>query len=346
MLLYSVYALLIVSAISCTSVTHYQPAVNDPLLVSTEQNSQISLLSYNIQAIFGKDQDKLDALLDYIDEEAYDFVVFQELFDEQAREYIMKKVNPLTYRSIVARVDYDSFPESLFQDAGLFLMSKYPQVDLSGIMLDDEVTVSNGAVHMILTKELSISTDFLANKSVLGSLHQISDSSYIFLFTTHVQAIGSRRQKRRQFAQIKNFIDYAVHRVLESGMVKSSGDLSVLLAGDFNTDAYDDKDINILSSELGFPRDLHSERNPLQKEYTLIFKTFNFYKRFDYIWAYDSLGNIPLNKLEIQSINATDVTDKDNDSVSDHMALKASLIINKTSAEGQMGYQAQEGRAK
>ena len=338
--------MLIVSVLSCSSTLHYQPAVNDPLEVSPDRQSQISLLSYNIQAVFGKTQDKLDALLAYIDQQGYDFVVFQELFDEQTRDYILKNIDRKMYPYIVARIDYDTFPEVLFQDAGLFLMSRYPQVDLSGIMDDDEVTVSDGAVHMILTKELSISTDFLANKSVLGSLHQIDDASYVFLFTTHVQAIGSRRQKRRQFVQIKNFIDYAVDHVLKSGIIKSSSDLSVLLAGDFNSDAYDEKDLTILSEELDFPRDLHNEQNPFRKEYTMIFRTFNFFKRFDYIWAYDHIGSFPLKKIQVQSINATDVMDKNNESISDHMALKASLMFEEILAEEELGYQSELRQAK
>jgi endonuclease/exonuclease/phosphatase family metal-dependent hydrolase len=324
-LLSGLLLLLIGSLMSCAAARQYQPMVNDPLVMPVDGNAHISLLSYNVHAIFGKDQHKLDALMDYVNREAYDFVVFQELFDEQTRMYIYNKINNGVYKTVVSRVDYDSFPEFLFQDAGLFLMSRFPQVDLSSVMLDDQVTVTEGAVHMILTKELSITTDFLSNKSVLGSLHKINDEAYIFLFTTHVQAISSRRQKRRQFVQIKNFIDYAVSTVLNSGLIKSPGELSVLLAGDFNSDAYDRKDIQILSEELGYPRDLHKEQHPRSEDYTITFKAFNFFKRFDYIWAYDQIGSFPLKKIRIESINATDLRDRDNDSISDHMALKATL---------------------
>jgi endonuclease/exonuclease/phosphatase family metal-dependent hydrolase len=290
-------------------------------------------MTYNIQSIFGKDESKLDALVDYITREQYDFVLFQELFDETVRSQILKRIDRRFYPSVVSRVDYDSFPEFLFQDSGLFLISKYPQVDLSGIRFDNKVSVSEGAIHMVLNKELSLSTDFLANKSVVGSLHQLNESTHLFIFTTHVQALGSRRHKRKQFRQIREFIEYAVYAVLKAGIVESSNRLVVILAGDFNSDAYDEDKIETLLKDLGSPRDLYQESNPSKKEYTMMFKLFNMYKRFDYIFAYDKVGSYRLKKVNIQSINSTDVKSNENTSISDHLALKASLMFDKISIE-------------
>ena len=344
-ILTTIYLMLIASLISCVSSIQYQPAINDPLELSAVKNGQTSLLSYNIQAIFGKEKTKLDALLDYIHTEAYDFVVFQELFDETAREYILSHIDRSIYQSVVSRIDYQSFPELLFQDAGLFVMSKYPQVDLSGIKFDDAVQLSDGAVHMILTKELSITTDFLANKSVVGSLYQLPDATYFFLFTTHVQAIGSKTQKRRQYREIKDFIDYAVFAMLKSGTIKSSEKMTVVLAGDFNSDAYDQKNMDRLLNDLGSPRELFSERHASKKEYTMIFKLFNLYKRFDYIFTYDQILDFPLKKVGAKSINATDIRDKNDESISDHMALKASLVFQSVPDQKQKSY-TKERRAK
>jgi len=337
--------MLTASLMSCTASIQYRPAINDPLELSAVYNGQISLLSYNIQAIFGKEKIKLDALMDYIHLTQYDFVVFQELFDEAAREYILSNIDANIYQSVVSRVDYQSFPELLFQDAGLFMISKYPQVDLSGINFDDNVQLSDGAVHMILTKELSITTDFLANKSIVGSLYQLPDSTYFFLFTTHVQAIGSKTQKRRQYRQIKEFIDYVIFAVLKSGTIKSSENMSVVLAGDFNTDAYDQKNMERLLTDLGSPRELLSEKHASKKEYTMIFKLFNMYKRFDYIFSYDQILDFPLKKIEAKSINATDIRDNNEESVSDHMALKASLVFN-TESEKKLNSYTKERQAK
>jgi hypothetical protein len=43
--------------------------------------------------------------------------------------------------------------------------------------------------------------------------------------------------------------------------------------------------------------------------------------------AYDSIGPINLKKVEVQSINAINITDDDNNSISDHLGLKAALKI-------------------
>ncbi len=323
-----IITMVISSMISCGPAISYQPPINDPILFSEANKDQISLLTYNIQAIFRKDKSKLDALVNYINKEGYDFIVLQEVFDEKTREYILSKIDRNAFKSIVSRVDYNSFPELLFQDAGLFMLSKYPQVNLAEISFDDEVKVSDGALHMILTKELSITTDFLANKSVVGSLYQITGDNYLFLFNTHVQAISSIRQKKRQYKQIKNFIDYAVYAVLKSGIVESSDNLMVILSGDFSSDAYNEKELTRLLTDLGSPRELHREKHPGKEEYTMIFESINMYTRVDYILAYDKIMNFPLKKVEAQSINVTDVQNENQESVSDHLALKASLVFN------------------
>ncbi len=324
-------SILIIYLTACSPAVTFQPPVNDPVVAGKTGGGKLSILTYNIQSVFGKNTSKLDALLEYIDQSEFDFVLLQELFDEDARNYILKNINRDAYKSVVSRVDYDSFPENLFQDAGLFLMSKYQQIDLSVIDHNDDVSVTDGAIHMVLSKELSVSTDFLANKSVMGSLHQLDDSTQIFIFTTHLQALGSRSHKRRQYREISNFIDYAVYNVVETGMIRSSENMIVLSTGDFNSDGYDEADLEAMTTFLGSPRDLHGEFNPSTQEYTMMFRLFNMYKRFDYIFAYDQVMQMPMKKVITQSINVTDVKNKSNDSLSDHLALKASLIFNENS---------------
>ena len=123
-------------------MVHYQPPVNDPLVIGQNQDDQFTILTYNIQTIFGKNEGKLLTLLDYLNTQQYDFVLFQELFDESIRNKIISNIDKEVYKSVVSRIDYTSFPEFIFQDAGLFLMSKYPQIDLSPIRFDDHISVS------------------------------------------------------------------------------------------------------------------------------------------------------------------------------------------------------------
>ena len=98
---------------SCAPAIKYNPPINDPLVLNEHDNHQISILSYNIQTIFGKDEGKVEALLDYINTQKYDFVLLQELFDESVRNHIVSNINKDVYRSLVSRIDYDSFPENI-----------------------------------------------------------------------------------------------------------------------------------------------------------------------------------------------------------------------------------------
>lgn len=310
---------------SCSSIDyHNSTSISNERSIGNK--NEISLVTYNIKAIYDKKENEVDSLMNFIQKNNFDFVLFQELFDESTRDEIVERSDS-NYQTIISRVDYNSFPEFLFQDAGLFVMSKYPRVDLSEIDFGDGIKNSNGVIHMILEKEWSKTNDFLANKSVLGALFSINDSTQLFLFTTHVQAIGTTEHKLFQLDQIKNFIDLAVDGVINSGIVNSSKNLFILLAGDFNSDAYNPERFNSLKNHLGNPRDLHLEFNGNKQECTFAFNSSRPSRRFDYIFAYDNLNDINFNKLKIKSICVDDVK-VDSVSISDHRSLKATLLTN------------------
>ncbi|MCB0745329.1 MAG: hypothetical protein KDC67_15575, partial [Ignavibacteriae bacterium] len=250
-----------------------------------------------------------------------------ELFDESTRDEIIEKTDTSFYSTIISRVDYNSFPEFIFQDAGLFMMSRFPRIDLSTIDFGDDLNNSNGVVHTILDKEYSKTNDFLANKSVMGALYYINDSTQLFLFTTHVQAIGTTEHKEFQLTQIKNFIDDIVITAVNKGITPSTENLIVLLAGDFNSNAYSLDRFNRLQMLLGNPRDLHKEFNGNKEEYTFAFREGRPSRRFDYIFAYDKIDDIHLKKIRVINIGVEDVKDDNGNSISDHIALKASLSI-------------------
>ena len=312
--------------ISCSSVNYF----SSPLSSNrnpTDSINEVSFVTYNIKAIYDKEPSQVDSLMEFINNDKFDFVIFQELFDESTRDEIVEKTDTNFYKSIISRVDYNSFPEFLFQDAGLFLMSKYPIVDLSEIEFGGAINNSNGVIHMILEKEWSKTNDFLANKSVLGALYNIDDSTQLFLFTAHVQAIGSREHKTFQLQQIKSFIDTAITNVVKSEFVPSAKNLVVMLAGDFNSNAYSENSFNNLKRQLGYPRDLHKEFNGKKEEYTFGFRSRKPSRRFDYIFSYDSLNEFIFRKIDIKSIGVENIVDENGNSISDHLALKATLLI-------------------
>jgi endonuclease/exonuclease/phosphatase family metal-dependent hydrolase len=253
--------------------------------------------------------------------------MLQELFDESTRDEIMEKSDSF-YSTIISRVDYNSFPELIFQDAGLYMMSSYPRVDLSEIDFGGDIKNSNGIVHMILDKEMSRTNDFLANKSVMGALFAINDSTRLFLFNTHVQALGRWEHKLYQIEQIHDFIIKTVTKVIKSGLVNSARNLIVILAGDFNNNAYRPDSYKAMLKKLGYPRDLHMEFNGNKQEYTFRFRSGRGSRRFDYILSYDQLGDYNFKKISTKSINVKDLKDNQNRDISDHSALKAVIKIN------------------
>lgn len=320
--------LFVLALLSACSSSHqnFIPKINDRVVTDDSKND-ISIITYNIQALWEKDEEKIVSLINYMNETKYDFVTMQELFDEDTRDRLIENLDHSFYKSLVPRVDYDCFPSNIAQDAGLFSASRFPIVDLSKYNFGEETKFSNGAIHKMLSKYVSISFDFLANKSVLGSLHQINDSTKLFLFTTHLQLFSSIFHKAYQLKQIHSFIANAVSEVLKNNIVDSSTNLIVILTGDLNYNAYSKGDAETVKKFLGNPRDLHQEFNGEEHEYTKIVEWIGLYGRFDYIFAYDRVASMPLRKVNINSINVTDVIDEEEESVSDHYAIITSLKI-------------------
>ncbi|MBK8944632.1 MAG: hypothetical protein IPM32_05090 [Ignavibacteriae bacterium] len=285
--------------------------------------NEIGILTFNVKAIYEKEDFEIDELMKIINNGTIDFVVFQELFDESTREKIIEKADKNIFSNAVTRVDYNSFPEFIFQDAGLFMMSKYQKVDLSNLDFGCEIKNSNGVIHTILEKEISGTNDFLANKSVAGALFKIDEKNKIFLFTSHVQAAGTSEHKLFQLKQIGNFIEKSVQKIIEDKIVESQENLSVILAGDFNSDAYSADRFSIMINALKYPRDLHKEFHGTNQEYSFRNRT----RRYDYIFSYDKIGDFDLNKINVKSIGVMDIRTENNVSISDHLAIKANLLI-------------------
>lgn len=301
-------------------------SVDFVILSSNNGNSknEIGIMTYNIKAIYEKEEPEIDALMKTINNGKIDFIVFQELFDESTREKILEKADKNIFCNAIARIDYNSFPEFIFQDAGLFMMSRYQKMDLSKIDFGRDINNSEGVIFTILEKEISGTNDFLANKSVAGSLFNIDEKNKIFLFTAHVQAAGTLEHKLFQLEQIGNFIEKAVLKIISEKIVSSNANLTVILAGDFNSNAYSEDRFESMIKALKYPRDLHKEFHGKNEEYTFGNRT----RRYDYIFSYDKIGDFELKKVKVNSIGVLDVKTENNKSISDHLAIKADLLIN------------------
>ena len=213
--IFPAFALMVVLLSSCASSKKtFVPKSND-IFEFSENRNEISILSYNIQTVLGMGSVKTMGLIDYLNESKLNLIAFQEVFDESVREMLVSELDDNHYTSIVSRVDYETFPSYLNQDAGLFMASSLPQIDLTEYEFDDETKHSFGAIHKMLQKNFSVSMDFLANKSVVGSLHALDDSTKIFLFTTHLQAVSSKFHRTYQLEQIYSFIAKSVSRVIK-----------------------------------------------------------------------------------------------------------------------------------
>jgi endonuclease/exonuclease/phosphatase family metal-dependent hydrolase len=71
------------------------------------------------------------------------------------------------------------------------------------------------------------------------------------------------------------------------------------------------------------------EFNGNKQEYTWRFRSNSRPRRFDYILAYDSLSTNTFKKVAATYINTKDVKDDQNNSISDHKALKANIRLNR-----------------
>lgn len=309
--------------ISCSSIDYFDRSITSKETLN-KKSDKISLLTYNIKAIYEKEENEINNLVSFVNNEEMDFVVFQELFDESTRAKIIEKADS-SFITFISRVDYNSFPEFIFQDAGLFMMSRYQRIDLSTIDFGDDINNCNGVIYRILEKEYSRTNDFLANKSVLGSLFTIDDSTYLFLFTAHVQAAGSSEHKEFQLGQINKFISTAIKNVIDNKLVKDVQNLVVLLAGDFNSNAYDNNRFARFQKLLGYPRDLHKDFHGDFEEYTFRNRT----RRYDYVLAYDKIDDTVLRRVEVKSINVENILNDNGEGISDHLGIKAILSLEK-----------------
>jgi len=68
--------------LSACSLSHqdFIPRIND-MVVADNNKNEISIITYNIQALWEKEDEKVKSLAKYLNESKFDFVAMQEVFD-------------------------------------------------------------------------------------------------------------------------------------------------------------------------------------------------------------------------------------------------------------------------
>ena len=75
-----VFVLTLLSACS-SSHQDFIPKKNNKVVTDDSKN-EISIITYNIQALWGKEEEKIASLIKYLNETKFDFLTMQEIFDE------------------------------------------------------------------------------------------------------------------------------------------------------------------------------------------------------------------------------------------------------------------------
>ena len=85
---------------ACSPIDVIQRGNSNNEIEQDDNIRQISLFTYNIEAISSKSDDQIDKFVSYINKREYDFVVLQELFNESTRDEIVEKSNSNHYKTV------------------------------------------------------------------------------------------------------------------------------------------------------------------------------------------------------------------------------------------------------
>jgi endonuclease/exonuclease/phosphatase family metal-dependent hydrolase len=209
---------------------------------------------------------------------AFDVLCLQEVFDEDIREILAKKLRP-TFPHVVAKSDAGDL---LNEDSGLFFATRFPIL---------------GHKFQEFAEAEPATTDALSDKGVFGARLDVSarvPKKELLVFSTHLQSSAAYWEVReKQLAQIRR-------------VIQKSHDLrkaATILVGDFNV-VGERKDgaklrptteYGRMLARLNYPRDLFREMNPADPGFTwdptknreMIPKDDDDHERLDYLLAFD-----------------------------------------------------------
>jgi len=292
--------------------------------IQKDDSTDISVITYNIKALGEKSKEEVKAITSYLNKEEFDIVLLQEVFDEDIRTELIGQLSE-KYPAMMTRVDYGGW-HSLWQDAGLMICSKYKCVDLSKLDLPNDIKNKGVYIHKRLNKQLSITLDAFANKSIAGMLLDMEDGNMILALTTHAQAFGSGNHKLKQLTEMKEFTEHVVSEIVNRKICKPEN-LAVMMTGDFNINAYSPSDHEKLLSYLGKPVDLYQNYDPKARDFSFVAGIFNVLFRFDYIFTWDKIADLNMRSIRSENIKISDIQ-VDSVSVSDHYPLISVLKAN------------------
>lgn len=281
----------------------------------------IKLLTYNIKMlsdicewVSGSNKDKKrvkDIVKYFLDQnEKYDIICLQEIFDEGIREYLKKKLKP-KYKYIKAKCDDGDW---FHDDSGLFFASK----------------IRKTSPYMYEEFNSKTGWDALSDKGIFGVKLNFN-GKILYVFNTHLQADKKNSKIRlKQIKQIKNFICKKIKTHTPRELIPMT---SIILVGDFNVIGDSSEEYKSMIKYLGNPVDIYRKLKTTDGftwdgPNNTMCKTKSKRERLDYIFTYNALnfikgedGSVNLNKIDPQQIKLIKLKNSNNKDLSDHYGL-------------------------
>ena len=291
-------------------------------------DERIRLLTYNFfcrppPINTNKDDYKDSRLKDFIDQlKNFDIICFQELFTTlNDRKHRMIREGATQGLKYYLAPKVPSFFSKYLVDSGLLILSRYPIIE-----------------HDFYEYFLNVSGDATTNKGVLFAKIEIKKNKFLFLFNTHLQASYfddtqaninfTIKVRAKQTEELINFI----YNILLKIPQKDVENGKIILAGDFNIDAHDNKfarerykipkyndtEYNIFKekiNKLGKAIDLMKKKyndhiytfgNNEKKEYDHVLTgkaDLNIKQTLDYIWEIIPDYNLSIFKSQMNIFN-------------------------------------------
>ena len=303
-------------------------------------DERIRLLTYNFfcrppPINTNKDDYKDSRLKDFIDQlKNFDIICFQELFTTlNDRKHRMIREGATQGLKYYLAPKVPSFFSKYLVDSGLLILSRYPILE-----------------HDFYEYFINVSGDATTDKGVLYVKIKIKKNNFLFLFNTHLQAsYFDDTQANIDFTikvraiQTEELINFIYNKLLKIPK-KDVENGKIILAGDFNIDAYDNKfarerykipkykdtEYNIFKkkiNKLGKAIDLMEKKynghmytfgNNEKKEYDHVLTgkaDINIKQTLDYIWEIIPDYHLPIfkSKMNINDDNIENYEINNND---------------------------------